>query len=89
LLVEKRLSIESHLPTVSQSQYTISGWLTSQEAAAYLKVSPRTVVDWAKRGVIPGHPLSGAKRITWRFLTAELDARLLSLSAADEHGRIQ
>jgi excisionase family DNA binding protein len=91
LLLEKHLSTEAPLPnssTVSQPQ-PITEWLTSQEAAAYLKISPRTAVDLAKRGVIPGHPLSGAKRIRWRFLRAELDAKLLSLSAAAGPGRIQ
>jgi len=75
--------------TVSLLQPNLNEWLTAKEGAAYLKVSPRTIVDWAKHGVIPGHPLSGAKRITWRFLRAELDARLFSLSAAAEHGRVQ
>ena len=60
----------------------------SIEAAQYLKVKPRTVPCWAKRGRIPGHPLSGAQRITWRFLRAELDA-MLALPSAAGHGRVQ
>ena len=52
-------------------------WLTANEAAAYLKVQPRTILKWAKEGRIPAHPLSGFKRITWRFLREELDAHAM------------
>lgn len=56
-------------------------WLTATEAALYLKVKPRTVLKWAKEGRIPAHPLSGSKRVTWRFLKGELDAMLCVSSA--------
>jgi excisionase family DNA binding protein len=58
-------------------------WLTATEAAQYLRVKHRTVLAWAKTGRIPAHPLSGSKRITWRFLKAELDAMLSPPSAAE------
>ena len=58
-------------------------WLTANEAAEYLKVTPRTVLCWAKQGSIPAHRLSGAQRITWRFLKSELDAMLAMPSAAE------
>lgn len=59
-------------------------WLTANEAAAYLKVKPRTVLKWAKTGRIPAYPLSGKKRVTWRFLKSELDAMLARPSAAED-----
>lgn len=58
--------LEANAPTNNE-------WLTAAEAAAYLKISPRTIVAWAKQGRIPGHRLSGTARITWRFLRSELD----------------
>lgn len=61
-------------------------WLTANEAAAYLKVKPRTVLKWAKEGTMPAHPLSGSKRVTWRFLKTELDAMLSLPSAARDGG---
>jgi excisionase family DNA binding protein len=61
-------------------------WLTANEAAAYLKVKPRTVMKWAKEGRIPAHSLSGCKRVTWRFLRTELDAMLALPSAARDGG---
>jgi len=53
-----------------------SEWLTAQEAAAYLKVKPRTLLEWAKTSKIPAHKLSGTMRSTWRFLRSELDTAL-------------
>src|SRR4051812_16710751 len=53
-----------------------SDWLTAEEAAAYLKVNHRTLCQWAKQGKIPGHPLSGRVRRTWRFSRRELDIML-------------
>ena len=65
-------------------------WLTASEAANYLKVKPRTVLKWAKEGRIPAHRLSGATRITWRFLKAELDRAMLTPpSAAGLEGPIE
>jgi excisionase family DNA binding protein len=63
-----------------------TAWLTANEAAQYLKVKSRTVLKWAKEGRIPAHPLSGSKRVTWRFLKSELDAMLSLPSAARDGG---
>jgi excisionase family DNA binding protein len=57
-------------------------WLTAAEAAAYLRVQPRTILKWAKEGRIPAHALSGTARVTWRFLKSELDAAMLNPPSA-------
>lgn len=54
----------------------MTAWLNAAEAAAYLRVSHRTVLLWAKSGHIPAHKLSGAARITYRFCADELDSFL-------------
>jgi excisionase family DNA binding protein len=67
----------------------VSPWLTAKEAAVYLKVSPRTILQWAKTGRIPAHRLSGSKRVTWRFRAHELDAAILfAPSAASETEKV-
>jgi len=66
-----------------------TAWLTATEAAQYLKVKPRTILKWAKQGIIPAHALSGSKRITWRFLKSELDGAILAPPSAAEHRRVQ
>jgi excisionase family DNA binding protein len=60
----------------------MADWLTAREAAAYLKVQPRTLSLWARQKKVPAHRLSGVRRCVWRFLRAELDA-MLGLSSAD------
>jgi excisionase family DNA binding protein len=63
-------------PVVSNSEVftPTNQWLTSNEAAAHLKVAPRTLLLWVRQGKIKGHVLSGVQRQTWRFRQAELDA---------------
>ena len=65
-----------------------SQWLTANEAAAYLKVKPRTLLQWARERKIPAHKLSGVQRCVWRFLRPELDA-ILCPSSADTADRRQ
>ena len=55
----------------------LDGWLTTAEAAAYLKTKPRTLLQWVREGAIRAYALHGTKRRTWRFLEADLDAALL------------
>ena len=52
-------------------------WLTTEEAARYMKVRPRTLLVWARSGVIIGHSI-GTRRKVWRFLREELDKVLLN-----------
>jgi excisionase family DNA binding protein len=61
-------------------QSAASGWLTAAEAAAYLKVKPRSLLLWVRQGKIPAYALAGLKRRVWRFRREDLDARLLASS---------
>lgn len=61
-------------------------WLTAREAAAYLKVAHRTILDWAKTGRIPAHRLSGTSRVTWRFRADELDGAIMAAPSAAKNG---
>jgi excisionase family DNA binding protein len=56
-------------------------WLTATEAAAHLKVRPRTLLLWVREGKVPAYRLSGVRRCVWRFLRSELDAMLTPSSA--------
>jgi excisionase family DNA binding protein len=55
-----------------------TGWLTTAEAAAYLKVRPRTLLLWVRQGMVQAFALSGTKRCTWRFRQADLDAAVMA-----------
>jgi excisionase family DNA binding protein len=55
-----------------------SEWLTVEEAAAYLKVKPRSLLLWIRQGKVPAYALSGTKRRVWRLLQKDLDSTLLA-----------
>jgi excisionase family DNA binding protein len=57
---------------------TTQVWLTADEAAAYLKIKPRTLLRWVNDGRIPAYALSGTKRRVWRFRQEDLDSALLA-----------
>ena len=44
----------------------------AKRAADYVCMSPRTLLDKARRGIIPAHPRERGKRRTWLFLESEL-----------------
>lgn len=60
------------------SQTSQSEWLTTKEAAEYLKVKPRSLLLWVRQGKIKAYALSGTKRRVWRFRKEDMDAALLS-----------
>jgi excisionase family DNA binding protein len=55
-----------------------SPWLSVAEAAAYLKVKPRSLLLWVRQGKVRAYALSGTRRRVWRFRREDLDAALLS-----------
>jgi len=52
-------------------------WMTAKQAAQYLQLSTRHVIELARAGALPGHTLSGTQRHVWRFLASELDSAML------------
>jgi len=61
-------------------------WLTSEEAARYLKINRRTLVEWARQGKLKAYKLSGVIRHVWRFKQSDLDAMLCASSAGSAEG---
>ena len=47
-------------------------FVDSNEAASFLKINRRTLLQWARSGVLPAHPLGSGSRKSWRFLLSEL-----------------
>jgi excisionase family DNA binding protein len=59
-------------------------FVDADKAAEFLNVDRRTVIRWAREGVIPAHPLrEEAERKEWRFLLSELDEWLRSKVNSD------
>ena len=55
-----------------------TSWMTTEEAAAYLKAQPRSLLLWVRQGKLPAYALSGTKRRVWRFRREDLDSSLLA-----------
>ena len=45
-------------------------------AAEFLSLKPRRILDLARSGLVPGHPLGNGTRRVWRFRLSELEAAL-------------
>lgn len=46
--------------------------MNAREAAEYLRLRPRLVQEWARKGYLPAHPLGEGERKIWRFFEKEL-----------------
>jgi excisionase family DNA binding protein len=64
-------------------------WMTAAEAAEYLKVERRTLLQWVRQGKTKAFQLSGNVRHVWRFRQSDLDAMLAPSSAGSADGRQQ
>jgi excisionase family DNA binding protein len=53
-------------------------FVEAEEAAAFLRTSPRKVKELAREGRIPAHPLGDGQRRRWLFLLSELDGWMRS-----------
>jgi excisionase family DNA binding protein len=54
-------------------------WVTTREAASYLKINVRTLRHLVRLGRIKGHVILGTKRKGWRFRLRELDGSMAHL----------
>jgi excisionase family DNA binding protein len=70
--------VQAHEPETEPGSAPVlcSAYLSAREAADYLRLPRRTLLDWARQGLLPGIPLGGAMRKTWLFSKSALDAHL-------------
>jgi hypothetical protein len=52
-----------------------------EKAAEFLSITKRELLAYARAGKLPGHPLPGRQRKTWRFRLSELAACMQEQSA--------
>jgi hypothetical protein len=48
------------------------------QAGEFLRLRPRRVLELARRGVLPAHPLGEGQRRVWRFRLSELASAVCS-----------
>ena len=59
-------------PNSLQPHAVIEHFVDADRAAEFLSIERRMVLDWARAGKLPGHPLGEGQRRVWRFLVSEL-----------------
>lgn len=53
-------------------------FVSADEAAKFLSLTRRRVLDLARAGKLPGHPIGDGERRIWRFRLSELAAAVVS-----------
>lgn len=67
----------------SEEQYLFEHFVDADEAAAFLSITRRRILDLARAGLLPAHPIGLGARRVWRFRLSELAAALLDQSRFD------
>ena len=57
---------------------TLEPFVDAAEAADFLSLTRRRVLDLARAGKLPGHPVGDCARRVWRFRLSELAAAITS-----------
>jgi len=52
----------------------VESFIDPAAAAEFVKLHRKTLLKFARSGLIPAHPITGNKRRRWVFLISELDA---------------
>jgi len=64
----------------------IEPFINAKQASELLHLSAKTLLRFARQGILPAHPLTGNTRRQWRFLESELYAwahKRVNLMASD------
>jgi excisionase family DNA binding protein len=68
----------TYSPKLVEFERLLDAELDAEEAAALLKIHPKTLQRMARQGKLPAHPFGDGQRKRWRFLLTELDAWMRS-----------
>ncbi len=67
-----------HMGSSPASQLEQEHFVDASKAAEYLHCSRKHILRLSRLGLIPAHPISFGRRVTWRYLLSELHAWVLS-----------
>jgi hypothetical protein len=59
-------------PEIAQKEVPIEHFVDAERGAKFLGITRRRLLEMARAGEIPGHPIGRGKRKTWRFRLSEL-----------------
>ena len=57
---------------------TLEGFVDADEAGKFLSLNRRRILELARAGKLPGHPIGDGARRVWRFRLSELAAAVSS-----------
>ena len=57
---------------------TLEGFVDADEAGKFLSLNRRRILELARAGKLPGHPIGDGTRRVWRFRLSELAAAVSS-----------
>lgn len=60
------------------SVFKMEPFIDSERAAAFLSMRRKTLLNLARQGKLPGHPIGSGKRRMWKFRISELDQWMLT-----------
>jgi hypothetical protein len=63
---------------MSQTSTQLEPFVDPPTAAGFLAMKPRQLLELARAGILPGHPIGPGKRHSWRFRLSELAASVAS-----------
>ena len=76
-LVASRFEVLTIRSTIMNPE-TPEGFVDADQAAKFLSLTRRRVLDLARARKLPGHPIGGDSRRVWRFRLSELATAILS-----------
>ena len=50
----------------------VEPFVDADAVAEFLSVKRKTILDWARTGIIPAHSYGRGKRVVWRFRISEI-----------------
>jgi hypothetical protein len=62
---------------------SLEGFVDADQAAKFLFLRRRRVLELARAGKLPGHPLGNAARRVWRFRLSELAAAVSARGSSE------
>jgi excisionase family DNA binding protein len=66
----------------------IEPFVDASTVAQFLAITRRQVLELARAGKIPAHPLLGSRRKVWRFKLSEVDAAVVSAAIPHDDGAL-
>jgi predicted DNA-binding transcriptional regulator AlpA len=67
------LQVRQFLPSTLTAM-SLEPFIDATQASELLHLSSKTLLRFAREGIVPAHPLTGKTRRQWRFLESELYA---------------